>query len=230
MRLGQAVGDLRGHGKQLLQRHRPGSQKLPQRLPLHQLHRDERRAVDGADVVDRDDVGMAERRCGSGLLLESLQPARVPRELRRQDLDRHLARQLRIPRPVHLAHAARAQKPADLVGAEPRAGGQRHLCPLLRLERVEPVRRTTRRLSVAGPILTASRSPSKTAPRIFLPARYVPFLLPRSWIVAPFGPIVIRACRRETDSSSIQTTASRSRPIRFSPGASAISRRPQIRR
>ena len=68
-----------------------------------------------------------------------------------------------------------------------------------------------------GPILTTSRSPSETAPRIFLPARYVPFLLPRSSIVAPFGPIVIRACRRETDSSSIQTTASRSRPIRFRP-------------
>src|SRR5207249_2125750 len=40
----------------------------------------------------------------------------------------------------------------------------------------------------------------------------------------------IRACRRETDVSSIQTTAPESRPITFSAESSEISRGPQTSR
>ena len=46
-------------------------------------------------------------------------------EGRRQDLERHLAPEPRVPRAVHLAHPARAESHPDLVRAEPHAG--RHL-------------------------------------------------------------------------------------------------------
>src|SRR4030095_9385965 len=95
---------------------------------------------------------------------------------------------------------------ADLVRTESRPRRQRHRGLLLRVERVDPVCRITRTVRVAGPILTTSRFPRATAPRIFLPPTKVPFLLSRSSIDAPAGPIATRACRRATDSSSLQTT------------------------
>src|SRR5262249_58089252 len=76
------------------------------------------------DVVDRDDVGMIESRGGPRLLLEALQPRRIRRQLRRQHLDRHLARETRVPRPVHLSHPPGAQRRQDLVRTE--AGARRH--------------------------------------------------------------------------------------------------------
>ena len=42
----------------------------------------------------------------------------------RQDLDRDGALEPRVPRPVHLAHAAGADRREDLVGAETRSGGE----------------------------------------------------------------------------------------------------------
>ena len=51
----------------------------------------------------------------------------VLRERRRQHLDRHLAPEPRVLRPVDLAHPARAERREDLVGAELRSGGERHL-------------------------------------------------------------------------------------------------------
>ena len=79
------------------------------------------------DVVDRDDVGMIQRRGRPRFLLEPLQPLRIRRQRLRQHLDRHLARQTRVPRPVHLPHPARAERREDLVGSQASACGQRHV-------------------------------------------------------------------------------------------------------
>jgi len=98
------------------------------------------------------------------------------------------------------------------------------------LESVEPVRRRIRSTIDAEPTLSSSLSSSRTAPSTLRPFRYVPFLLPRSSRAAPSSPTTMRACRRETDSSSIQTTAAWSRPMRLTPGFNAISRWPQINR
>ncbi len=50
----------------------------------------------------------------------------VRRQRLRQHLDRHLARQARVPRPVHLPHPACTERRQDLVGAEPRSGRESH--------------------------------------------------------------------------------------------------------
>ena len=79
--------------------------------------------------MDRDDVGVVERRRRARLLLEALQAVRVLRERRRQHLDRDLAPEPRVLRPVDLSHPAGAERREDLVGAELCAGGERHRVP-----------------------------------------------------------------------------------------------------
>src|SRR5262249_60387688 len=45
---------------------------------------------------------------------------------RREDFERDLALQPRIPRPIHLAHATGAERCNDFVGADTRPGGEGH--------------------------------------------------------------------------------------------------------
>ena len=52
---------------------------------------------------------MVEGRGRARLLLEALLAVRVGRELRRQNLDGHVAPQPRVARPIHLSHASGAQ-------------------------------------------------------------------------------------------------------------------------
>src|SRR6476659_7690793 len=54
----------------------------------------------GSDVVDRQDVGMRQGRDGPGLPLEASRKLGIAGETLGEDLDRNLARQPRIPRPV----------------------------------------------------------------------------------------------------------------------------------
>jgi hypothetical protein len=97
-----------------------------QRLTLEQLGNDVGRAFEGADVVDRQDVRVVERPGRLRLLLEAAQPLRIAREGGRQDLDRHVPLQPLVPRAVHLAHPAGAERGEDLVGAELRPSCQGH--------------------------------------------------------------------------------------------------------
>src|SRR5258706_15580199 len=52
----------------------------------------------------------------------------IGRQCRRQDLDRDLALQLRVCRPVDLSHAAFANLRGDFVDAEARAGDESQWC------------------------------------------------------------------------------------------------------
>ena len=67
----QAVGDLRDDPDRLIQRHRRLRRHGAEVLPLDQLHRDVRQLALDADVVDRDDVRMIQRRGGARFLLEA---------------------------------------------------------------------------------------------------------------------------------------------------------------
>ena len=69
---------------------------------------------------------MVEDPRGLGLLLEAAQPLRVLGERGRQDLDRDVAPEARVPRAVDLAHPSRADLREDLVGAEAGAGRDGH--------------------------------------------------------------------------------------------------------
>ena len=71
---------------------------------------------------------MIERGEGLRLALEPRETIGIRGERVRQDLDRDLATERRVRRPVHLAHSAVADRRGDFVDAEARAGGQGQLC------------------------------------------------------------------------------------------------------
>ena len=108
--------------------HRQGAQSEPraQRLALEQLRDHVERAVGLAEIVNRQDVRMGQRRDRLGLALEAREGLRAPGELPGEDLDRNLPVQARVPGPVHLAHPASAERCLDLVGTESRTDRKRH--------------------------------------------------------------------------------------------------------
>ncbi len=69
---------------------------------------------------------MVEGRGGERFLLEAAEPLLVLRDALGKHLDRDLAAQPRVARPIHLAHAARAEGREDFVRAQPCAGCQGH--------------------------------------------------------------------------------------------------------
>ena len=72
-----------------------------------ELHDEERTAVVGlADVVDVDDARMLERRTRQRFTEQSLPRRQIPQRFGRQNFDRDLARELRVGRAVHGAHAS----------------------------------------------------------------------------------------------------------------------------
>ena len=96
---------------------------IPQRLALDVLHRDVARAVSRlAEREDGADVRVTEGRGGAGLLFEAADARGVPDDVGGQQLERNLAPESHLRREPHLAHAARAERPQNLVGVEPGAG------------------------------------------------------------------------------------------------------------
>ncbi len=79
-----------------------------------------------ADVVHRNDVRMVQPAGRSRFLFEPATTVRVVQKRSEQDLDRDVALQLMIARPVHFAHAADAQRAEDLEAAEAIAYGNGH--------------------------------------------------------------------------------------------------------
>jgi hypothetical protein len=80
----------------------------------------------GLDAVESRDVGVVDRRECPGFALESREAIGVGGKGLRQDLDRHIAGEFRIPGAIDLAHSAFAQCGEDFVSAEARAGDQAH--------------------------------------------------------------------------------------------------------
>ncbi len=90
-----------------------------QRLPLHELHGEEAALEQVADLVDRDDVRVVERRRGARFLLEAPDRVGVAGERGPQQLHRDLAAKPGVVRQVDLAHPAAADQRQHLVGADP---------------------------------------------------------------------------------------------------------------
>ena len=122
----EAVGDLKRVVDGLLRREAASCQSRAQRLAFEKLLHDVGRIVVTADVVDGRDVGVVQDARRPSLLLEAAQALGVGRKGRRQDFDRHVAPQPRVPRPVHLPHPARTNRRQDLVGPQTAARGDRH--------------------------------------------------------------------------------------------------------
>ena len=125
VRRGEAVR----YGKRILNRLADGDRArvhaFAKGLPFQQLRHDERRIGIGADVEDGEDVRVAQCRGRAGLLLEAVEAIDIGREDAGQDLDRDVTPEPRIACPVHLAHAACAERGHDLVGPEASARFQR---------------------------------------------------------------------------------------------------------
>ena len=119
MRRRKALGHLQRVIHGLLLRDRTGVELPAQRLAFQKLHDGIGRSLVRPEVVDRENIRMRQRRDRQGLALEPRQRVGIRGQRLRQDLDRHVASQLRVPRPIHLSHPARAQRRQDLVGPEP---------------------------------------------------------------------------------------------------------------
>jgi hypothetical protein len=91
--------------------------QLLQRPPRQVLHRDVVGAVEGAAVVDADDVRMLQPRGGLGLAAEALDETGILGKPAVQQLQRHLAPELQVLGEEHIGHPARAEPGDDLVAA-----------------------------------------------------------------------------------------------------------------
>ena len=90
--------------------------ELEERTAVDELHDDERVPANFADLVNRADVRMIERRSGPRLF-QQLHGGKFPGRIL-QTLDRDGAMQPRIVRAVHDAHGARSESRLDAVVAE----------------------------------------------------------------------------------------------------------------
>src|SRR5262249_13671600 len=126
VRLVEGVGDPDAVLQGLLQRKRALGETLRERLSREQLHDEILRVLLSSDVVERADMGMRKLRDGSRLALEALADLGRSRQAFREDLDRDLASETRVPRAVDLSHPSGAERCEDLVGAELRAGSEGH--------------------------------------------------------------------------------------------------------
>ena len=108
--------------ERFVERQRPSGQLLVQPFPLDQLEDEVESALRLLDAVQGCEVRVVQRSQETGLALEPRPPLLVARERIGKGLDRHLAPEPRVPRPVHLPHSARANRRDDL-GTGP--GGSR---------------------------------------------------------------------------------------------------------
>src|SRR5262245_29816395 len=79
-----------------------------------------------SDVKNREDVRMIQRRRGARFLLKAAKTIGIGRQRGRQDLDRDVATQPRVARPIDLAHSPSADGIEDFVGTEVTAWAQSH--------------------------------------------------------------------------------------------------------
>ena len=104
-------------------------EQVPQVRALEELHGQVGPPGLLADVVDRDDVRVVQRRGRARLGVEAGDAGRVADHVVRKDLDRDAPAEPRVLRPPDLSHSAGAQRRNHLVGTDLRALAQRHGTP-----------------------------------------------------------------------------------------------------
>jgi hypothetical protein len=104
----------------------PPAQPNVERVAFDELQHERGRSAVRLESVDGGDVRMIERRKHLGLAFEPAQPLGIVCQRRWQDLDSHIAPQLRIAGAVDLAHSAAAEQFDDLVRSKRAPVDQRH--------------------------------------------------------------------------------------------------------
>ena len=105
----ERLGDLPGEVQHARGGQRPFFDQLLDGAPLEQLHHDERLAVVFAELVNRADVRVLQRRRQAGLALESGQPLGGRDRLGAQQLDGDFAAKLEVFGAIDHAHATFAE-------------------------------------------------------------------------------------------------------------------------
>ena len=121
-RAGQLSGLMQGFGDGQASTAEP----LSQRLALDQFHDQRGTASALFDAVNRGDVGVIQRRQAPCLPLEPCQAIGVSGHGVRQNLDRNVAAQPRIPCPIDFAHTPGTEGPDNLIRSDARADRQGH--------------------------------------------------------------------------------------------------------
>lgn len=103
-------------------RHRPRAERRLERVPLEQLHHEEALRLVPAEVVDRADVRVIERRGRPGFALEALDCGRVVCQFSGKELERDLPAEPQILGTVDDAHAAATEFFDDAVVGDGLAG------------------------------------------------------------------------------------------------------------
>src|ERR1043166_1941274 len=92
---------------------------VAKRMAFEEREDDVERLAVRAEVVDGDEVRMVEQAEGAGLLLEARHDLlRAAPGDGREELDGHVAGQLRVAGAIDLSHASRADERDDLVAAD----------------------------------------------------------------------------------------------------------------
>ena len=110
------VGEWNRDPEQSVERHPAFRDQLVQRLPVHELHRQEGCLAGLIDRVQRDDVRVVERGDGARFALETL--AAGGGHTGRQDFERYLTAERQILGEIHLAHAPAPKEPDDSIVRE----------------------------------------------------------------------------------------------------------------
>jgi hypothetical protein len=119
VRCGQTARDLHRDFEGFPDGERAPGDCLSKRLALEKLLNEEIPARDLLERMDDRDVRVADRCQELRFPFEALSSLLVFEEFFRQDLQRHLAIEPRIARPINLAHAPRAEGGENFVGAQP---------------------------------------------------------------------------------------------------------------
>ena len=102
----ERVGDLLAEIEQIVDRQRTARDARLQRLAFQQLHHHELLAVVLADVVQRADVRMAQRRDDARFAKEAVHRVGHAAGVGREQLERHVTPEPRVLGLIHHAHAA----------------------------------------------------------------------------------------------------------------------------
>jgi len=126
VRGGERIGNLNRNLHPLCQRQCASIKARGKRLAFQILQHEEVDALVMADIMKRADVRVIQRRDCARFSVEAFAELRIRGECLRQNLDGDRPIQTGVPRPVDLAHSARAQGSLDFIRAETSARGQTH--------------------------------------------------------------------------------------------------------
>ncbi len=109
MRGADRVGERNREREQAVEWQAIVGDQIRKRLPIDELEREKRNAVDFLDRVDSDDVGVVQGGSRARLTLEAFAAVGVPGELTSQDLESHPALKSGVVSEVDLAHTTLSQ-------------------------------------------------------------------------------------------------------------------------